>query len=421
MLSVSPNPVSQVPAAPPMPLSPPAQPFAAPIQPVQKSRRKKLIIGIVVAIIIIAALGGGAFALIRTLKQPTASQSATASVPAGWKKFTSKKFGISFATPKEWSVYEFDPQDLNTGANGITGDTISVDVPVKNASEDEYSFRVSKGVLGDMVKQVSASNSKVGYKTTTESLKWQGYDATETATDLKDGDGKPVTLRMLYVQIGDYVFIVPARDQVPNSVTEGAVTQAQYQQFVDSIRVDKSVVDAQAKQDNKPETLAQGKNVTLGAVTVPAGWKKVTAKYGISFATPSGWVEEEQSSSLSGGAVYFLTVESSSSADDRGYMTIGVYTSDLDSITNQSAYMAGAFGGGVSSTTEKITWNGYDARRVTMTANGQQQMALYVRVGNYTYALPDPDNSAQSNVESGTFDAATYKTFVNTIRVSKQS
>jgi hypothetical protein len=399
---------------------PPITPFRLPIRPTERSRTK-LIISIVIGVVVFGVAGAGiTYALMQNIPKQTSGnevqKSDAVTIPEGWKKFTSKKFGMSFIVPEKWSVNEFDPQTLNTGANGVFGYRITVSDP------DDHSggimFDVSREKLNESVNKAKESESNAN-KLTTKSLKWRGYDAVEVSYELKDSEDKLITLRILYVQIGDYVFTIPGSNDTPRGVIDGVVTEEVYKQFANSIRVDFRVVQTQAKEDAKPVILPQGKDVNLGAVTTPGGWKKVqSTKYGISFVIPNNWATNEQTNPT-GGAVLGLSVGSSPSYE--GEVTIMVTTNTLDNDSNQAAYFTGAFSGGsVSTKTEKLKWNGYEARRVTVSSNtsSTQSSILLVRVGNYTYHIPDP-YSDQSGVVTGKFDSTQYKTFVESIRIKE--
>lgn len=396
-------------------------PINLPIKPTEGKYQKALIVAASIAVSVL--LGGSAGAAAHfLLKQPDPVPTDNVvridpnAVPAGWKKYTSKKFGVSFITPEKWQVTEIDPQAVSTGGSGAFGDTISVLNPDDHSGS--YDIHISKAQLDGVIKEITDTASKAGYKVTTKSLKWQGYDATETSVDTKDSDGKTVTSRKLYVQISRYVLTVPDKSDTPKGVMDKVVTQDVYSRFASSINVDDKIVAAQAKQDELPDAIPTAKDIVLGTVVVPSGWKKVQSqKYGISFAIPSAWAETEQYNTPNGSAMG-LSVGSSSKYENQ--MSMKVSSLDLDTYVNQSTYLYGTLNSEAIVKTYKLKWQGYDARRVTVHLGTQKQDSsyLYVRVGNYTYDIPDPEGD-QSDVVVGSFDSDTYKAFVKTIRITE--
>ena len=142
-------------------------------------------------------------------------------------------------------------------------------------------------------------------------------------------------------------------------------------------------------------------------------------KYGITFAMPNTWITNEKYTGLQDGTILALNVGTSSKYENQ--MTITVATTGLDEYTSKTASSYANLGSGVTTKTEKIRWQNYDARRVTVHVDGKQDTTtIFVRIGNYTYNLPDPD-SQQSGVTKGEFDPETYKTFLGTIRVTPTS
>ncbi len=217
-------------------------PFALPKVPIKKSR-KGLIIGI--AVVMVLAVAGSAAAYVMMQNKGVANtgiqQVDGIAVPKGWKNFTSDKFGVSFITPEKWSVNEVNQQVVDTGVNGVIGHTISISNPDDDSGM--FAIRISKGRLADVVSEhIQGTSSTDGYDIATKSVKWRNNDAVELSSEFKGTDGKVLTIRFLYVEISDYVFIIPHRDDVPNSVKEGIITKDTYSTFVDSIRIDNKAV-----------------------------------------------------------------------------------------------------------------------------------------------------------------------------------
>lgn len=154
------------------------------------------------------------------------------------------------------------------------------------------------------------------------------------------------------------------------------------------------------------------------AVLVPKGWKRLeTQQFGVSFVMPDKWVAAEQYKGLRNGTVGAVTVGSSKDFKDK--MIMMVVTTGLDAYAKQAERLYKEFSTGVTTKMEKGTWYGYDARRVTIhSKDPHDAVTLFVRIGNYTYQLPDA-GSYQSNVIAGKFNAADYKQFVESIRVKK--
>ncbi len=389
--------------------------FKLPIENPEKMHRG-LIIGVIIGTIVLAFLSLGMWYLAKALstpKQVVAVQQTpqtTSSIPEGWKKFTSKKFGVSFIAPEKWTVVE-DAQVVTDQETGLDkGYWFTIKTP--GDGSETYSIGLAKAVLNDVVKAHVKTWKNAGLTVSEKPLKWQNRTAVEVAAESDETKQKLVVVKQLFVQVGDYVATVPDAGLVSPDMVEGTVNKADYRKFVGSIKIDTKAVEAQA---NAKIELPMGKDVQLGAVTIPTGWKKLQSqKYGISFAMPSAWVMTEQYDGLN-GAVLGLTVGTSKSYDNE--MTIMVSETGLDAYTDQAVLLYTGFGGGVTTKTEKMKWQSYEARRVTVYTDGNQDTtSLFVGIGKYTYNLPDP-GSDQSGVVRGKFDSETYKTFVETIRI----
>ena len=383
----------------------------------QKSNKKKLII-IAAAVLI---LGVAAYFIFTQIL----GQRGSVAIPSGWKQYTTNTFGVSFVMPKDWQVKELDPQTLNSGANAYTGSSITAYNPKDYTGS--FSIGVFKGTLDATIKQQIANNGleKSGYKSATESLKWHGYDAKKlTLTTTGSGNGseaKESVYTMIYAQVSDYVFLLPDKYETSASLKNSKITKQEYTQFTDSIRIDRAAVEAQAKLASKPADLPKAKDINLGEVTVPSGWKKFESSVnGISFVIPNAWEVKEQVNP-SEGAALGLTIGSSSSFTDSAIIV--VVKTKLDEFLSQSGY-AGAAGsnGAVSSKVEKLKWQGKEARRVKLSSsndkNAASQTALFVGIGDYTYVIPDPTANL-SGVASGKFDAKEYKTFAESVRIKE--
>lgn len=383
----------------------------------QKPRKKRLAIGIAALILIL-----GGLATYYILTQTSLIQRNGVTVPSGWKPYTSKAFGVSFIMPEKWQVKEADPQTLNTGPTAVGG---SIAVYNPKDYSGGYSIGVFKGKLDSIITQQLANNGieKAGYTSDRESLKWRGYDASKlTLTTIgNDGEEKKSSFTMLYVQVSDYVFLLPDKYETSASRKNTKITKEDYTKFADSIRIDSSVVEAQAKIAAKPADIPKGKDINLGEVTVPAGWKKFeSSTYGISFVIPNAWEVKEQANP-SEGAALGLTIGSSSSFSDSAVMVVAKMS--LDEFLNQSGYASGTNTNGESSSkVEKLKWQGQEARRVKLTTstdqNATSQSALFVGIGGYTYIIPDPTTNL-SGVASGKFDTKEYKTFAESIRIKE--
>lgn len=230
-----------------------ASPNPAPLstQPSEKHPNNYFFLGVVAVIVVLVLAGTGTFIFTQLIPTNQAAKSDTVTVPKGWKSYTSKLFGVSFVTPKEWTVNEFDPT-TDTTTDAIAGGGIAIQVP--GDTSNGFTIRVSKGSLADISKQTTGNPSGAGYSITEKALKWQNYDATEIAIKLKNGPIETILSQLLYVQISSYVFIIPDKDAAPRSVTDGVITQAVYKQFTDSIRINRAVVEAHAKESTKSPT-----------------------------------------------------------------------------------------------------------------------------------------------------------------------
>lgn len=374
------------------------------IQP--KKRKKGLILAVSLVVVLLAA---GTAAGYYYYTHNGANSSSTA--PYGWKNYTSKRFGISFITPNKWDVSYVDGNDINTGANGFFGYIINISLPPNGASGMSSgpfaAIRVVDGQLDDLVNQTKKALTSSGdAKIDSKSTKWHGHDA--VAITASSGDQ---TQGYLFVQIDNFVFMLPTTDGDPGSSTGISISKSDYTKFTKSIRIDSSVVAAEAKKLALHSEIKQGKDVDTTASVAPAGWTEVhSQKYGISYYAPSTWGMTEQYDGLS-GAVLGLTV----SIPKQKSMNIMVSESDIDTFTNQSAYLYGAFGGGVKTATTKMKWNGHDARRVAITVEGKPAgSTLFVRVGKLTYNLPDPESE-----EYGANHISGFREFAESVRIAE--
>lgn len=420
------DPQAAVPTAPqPQPTTLSAeQPVRLPIQTTEKSH-KGLIFAIitVVVVLLLGGVGWATYTMLQNSKQTqnsTSQESNAVPVPSGWKRFTANAFGITFNTPAKWEVVESDPVKNKMAENRDLGYRIAVvakedgdDEEIFSAGLASFDIQVRKGTVDKVVDEIEQYNPRSDYKTETTELKWQGYDAKKIT--VANFDKTTSSLSLLYVQIGDYVFNLPDKSVVPSAVKEEKVSKEVYEQFVDSIRISKASVDKESQLSTETNAMTQGKDVSLGQVVVPAGWKTFQSKkYGISFATPSDWKVSEQYDGLN-GAVLGMSVSAK-----EGSVSIMVSEEGLDDFTKKASYLYAAFGGGVKTKTEKMKWQGYDARRVSVTSekNSNPAVTLFVRVGNYTYNIPDADDTNYA-ASGGKINEQTYMKFVDSIRIKE--
>ena len=405
----------------PTPVSVSSTSFKLPLENSEKMH-KGLILGIAIgaAILVLLAIGvwGIAMALSKPKHEdtPLVTEQKTSSVPAGWKKFASKKFGVSFIAPEKWSVSE---DDSRTTTNQETGFDGGYWINVKTPGDDgeTYSVGFTKATLDAVVKATTEAKEKTGMTTAKKAVTWETRSAVEVTSENSETKKQSLVVKWLFAQIGSYVATLPHTDVVSPDMVKGTLSKSDYKKFVDSIKIDTKAVEAQA---NAKIDLPTGKNVQLGDVVVPTGWQKMQSeKYGITFAMPNTWITNEKHTGLQDDTVSALNVGTSAKYEDQ--MTITVATAGLDEYTSKTASSYASLGSGVTTKTEKIRWQSYDARRVTIHVDGKQDTTtLFVRIGNYTYNLPDPDGY-QSGVTKGEFDSETYKTFVETIRVNPTS
>lgn len=383
----------------------------------KKLSRKK--ISIVLAAIILVVAGAAVYYI---ATQTSLFQRSGVAVPSGWKAYSSKTYGVSFIMPEKWQVKETEPQAINTGPTAAGG---SIAVINPEDFSGGYSIGIFKGTVDNVITQQLVNNGieKAGYTSAKESVKWRDYDARKlTLTTSENGaDGKKSSFTMLYVQVSDYVFLLPDKYETSASRKNTKITKEDYTKFADSIRIDKSIVEEQARIAAKPTDIPKAKDINLGEVTVPAGWKKYESSvYGISFVIPNAWEVKEQIDP-SEGAALGLTIGSSSNFSDSAVMVVA--KTNLDEFINQSGYASGTgANGATSSKVEKLKWQGKEARRVKLTAsqdkNATSQSALFVGIGNHTYIIPDPTTNL-SGVASGKFDTKEYKMFAESVRIKE--
>lgn len=336
-------------------------------------------------------------------------------VPEGWKRYTASAFGITLNTPKAWVVTEINPATSGGGKSRDLGYGLSIYNP--DDASGRYTISVAKLSMDasiDQIKQIYSDESV--YQTKVHPVKWQGHDAKQVVVSTQQKGLENGQINLLYVQIGAYVFTVPDPDDTPAAVQQGSITKEVYQQFADSIRVDKAAVEQEARLSAESYVLREGKDVTLGPVAVPAGWEtKQSKKYGISFAMPADWKVTEQYKSIS-GIILALTISPPTGRS----VVIMVSKSDLDEFTKQASSLYASYGEGIQTKIEKMKWQGYEARRIRVTPekSSEESVALFVRIGNYTYNIPDADNTQYSAVD-GDIDPETLSRFVGTIRIKE--
>lgn len=408
------------PAHVPAPVSASPATFKLPLENSEKMHRG-LILGIIAgtAILILLALGVWGIAMALSPKHqetPLVAEQKTSSIPAGWKKYTSKKFGVSFIAPEKWTVSE---DDSRTTTNQETGFDGGYWINVKTPGDDgeTYSVGFTKATLDAVVKATTEAKEKIGMTTSKKAVAWETRSAVEVTSENSETKSESLVVKWLFVQIGNYVATLPHADVVSPGMAKGTLSKSDYKKFIDSIKIDTKAVESQA---NAKIELPTGKDVQLGNVAVPTGWqKKQSEKYGISFAIPGTWAMDEKYTGLQDDTVLALTIGASTKFEDE--MAIMVTKTSLDEYTSKAASLYASFGDGVTTKTEKMKWQGYDARRVTIHVDGKQDTStLIVRIGSYTYNLPDP-NGNQSSVTKGEFDSEIYKMFVETIRVTPTS
>lgn len=151
-------------------------------------------------------------------------------------KFTSKKYGISFSTPTTWKVSEIDPEE--TGGDTTLG-VYAVTVTIPDLSTAAVGFMVMKdtldNVVADQKKSLATSDE---YTITSKELKWNGYDAqqiTMIGPDLTKKEEIEVT--MLYIQVGEYVYKIPTKNDIGISLSQEKIDEAQWTKFLDSIEI----------------------------------------------------------------------------------------------------------------------------------------------------------------------------------------
>lgn len=409
------------PVHPSAPVSVTSKPFKLPLENSEKMH-KGLILGIVVGAGILVLLAVGMWGIAMALSKPEhentplVTEQKTSSVPAGWKKFASKKFGVSFIAPEKWAVSEDDSRATTNQETGFDGG-YWINVKTPGDDGETYSVGFTKATLDAVVKATTKAKERTGMTTTKKAVTWETRSAVEVTSENSETKNQSLAVKWLFAQIGNYVATLPHADVVSPDMIKGTLSKSDYKKFVDSIKIDTKAVEAQA---NAKIELPTGKDVQLGNVAVPTGWqKKQSEKYGVSFAIPSTWVTNEKYTGLQDDTVLALTVGTSAKFEDE--MAIMVTKTSLDEYTSKAASLYASFGDSVTTKTEKMKWQGYDARRVTIHVGGKQDTStLIVRIGGYTYNLPDPSGN-QSGVTKGEFDSETYKMFVETIRVTSTS
>ena len=378
---------------------------------------KKRLLIILAAIVLI--LGGGV--IYYAVTQNSVLRRSGVEIPQGWREYNSTTYGVSFIMPDKWKVNEPNLESLNNGPTA-TGGSIAVLNPKDQANG--YSIGVFKGKLGSVISQQLTANGieNAGYSANTASLKWRGYDATKLTLTTKSGeDEKKASFTMLYVQVSNYVFLLPDKYETSAARKNTKITKEDYTKFADSIRIDSAVIDSQANKVAKSADLPKAKDINLGTVTIPEGWKKFESSVrGISFVIPNAWEVKEQVEP-SEGAALGLTIGSSSSFENSA--VIVVVKTKLDEFMSQSGYTGATESNGKStSKVEKLKWQGYEARRVKLSSPNDKdaisQSALFVGIGDSTYIIPDPTSSL-SGVSTGRFDTKEYKTFVESVRIKE--
>jgi len=404
----------------PTPVSVSPATFKLPLENSEKMHRG-LILGIIAGtgILILLALGVWGIAMALSPKHqetPLVAEQKTSSIPAGWKKYTSKKFGVSFIAPEKWTVSEDDSRTTTNQETGFDGG-YWINVKTPGDDSETYSVGFTKATLDAVVKATTEAKEKIGMTTSKKAVAWETRSAVEVTSENSETKSESLVVKWLFVQIGNYVATLPHADVVSSGMAKGTLSKSDYKKFVDSIKIDTKAVESQA---NAKIELPTGKDVQLGNVVVPTGWqKKQSEKYGISFAIPGMWAMDEKYTGLQDDTVLALTIGASTKFEDE--MAIMVTKTSLDEYTSKAASLYASFGDGVTTKTEKMKWQGYDARRVTIHVDGKQDTStLIVRIGSYTYNLPD-QNGNQSSVTKGEFDSEIYKMFVETIRVTPTS
>jgi hypothetical protein len=156
-------------------------------------------------------------------------------------------------------------------------------------------------------------------------------------------------------------------------------------------------------------------------VIVPSEWKKFGSKqYGIGFSTPGKWdvseYDESKNSDNGFGLLYTITVCATSNCDTKS--SIKVYKLTLDERVRFALAMS--LYGVKELKVQDVKWHGHEARRVSGKQGGvhDEYSNLFVRVGNYTYEIPDADYPEDGS-GSDAFDLKDFSIYAGTLDIKE--
>lgn len=236
-------------------------PVNLPIVKEESNRKKIVLITIITAFVVIGAIAATAYLMISqtlsTVKsqpqteaivdktpEPVASQNPTiatkseeplptnSTVPAGWKKYESKQYGISFIYRDTWEVTANNQAQLSGGAYSVKA---------KIPDGGNYgAFTVTVYIYDDGLSEVTQMYSDSiqtmlsgypGSKLTSESFTWNGLPAKRMIVTPMTG------LNRLFVESNGAVYEVPDVKYDPQAVIEKKVPKADWQTYANSIRI----------------------------------------------------------------------------------------------------------------------------------------------------------------------------------------
>lgn len=385
-----------------------------------KGKKIATIVGIsIIAIVFLAASGYGLYTLSKRLGSLNTPKTENVStIPQGWKQFKTKSLGVSFIAPEKWTVSEQNLHDQNPGIGENFGYTIKVSMPSSGSSDSGTivaTMQFTKSSLDIMAAQVSSSFSDTASATLTDTT-WNNHKAIVVTSNSSDATKQPTSFQL--VEIAPYVVSLPNPDSKPAAIDDVELSPNSFKRFADSIKISADDVAAFADTKNNTVQYETANDVDYKDFQARTGWGYNNASDGLTFATKIDWVVTTPDTKNTNDTIATLATVRANSA----IYTFTVYkTGSLDDVTELNAANLG-ISLGATTKTEKLSWNGHNARRILVIdeKGTTSSSILIVNINDQNYILPDPSGYTPTSIYNQ-FNATDFDVFARSVQISDSS
>ncbi len=387
-----------------------------------KGKKIATIVGIsIIAIVFLAASGYGLYTLserLGSLNTPKTENVST--IPSGWKQFKIKSLGVSFIAPENWTISEENLHDQNPGIGENFGYVIKVSMPGSESSGNGTivaTMQFTKSSLDIMAAQISSSYSDTAGATLTDAT-WNNHKAIVVTSNSSDATKQSTSFQL--VEIAPYIVSLPNPDSKPPAIDDVELSPNSFKRFANSIKINTDDVASFADAKNNTVQYETANDLDYSDFQTPAGWSDYNAADGLTFATKTNWVVTKPDAKNSDSAI--ATLATVRTDNNSTYSFIVYNTGNLDDVTELNAANLG-ISLDATTKTEKLVWNGHDARRIVITDSKGQKLSsiLVVNVNDKNYLLPDPNGYVPKGIY-GLYDSLdNFDTFARSVRISDVS